>query len=80
MANAELKKIEYLPKWYDKADVKARQKELVQLRKELIATGKLVQKEIDMLNDFDITLCADTYSRNYELHKINDLVDYIKWR
>lgn len=75
-----MKKIDYLPKFYNSADVKARQKELVQLRKELIATGKLTQREIEDLNDLNIALCADTYSRNYELHKINDLVDFIRCR
>lgn len=73
-------KIEYLPKFYDRAEVKERQKKLVALRKELIATGKLTRNEVETLNDLDITLCADTYSRNYELHKVNDLVDFVKCR
>lgn len=75
-----MNKIEYLPKFYDRSEVKSRQKQLVELRKELIATGKLTQNEIEMLQDLNITLCADTYSRNYELHKINDLVDFVKCR
>ena len=75
-----MNKIEYLPKFYNSSETKEKQKELDELRKELISTGKLTQKEIEMIQDFDITLCADTYSRNYELHKINDLVDFIKLR
>ena len=75
-----MKKIDYLPKFYSRSETRAKQKELVELRKELIATGKLTSKEIEMIQDFDITICADTYSRNYELHKINDLVDYVKCR
>ena len=75
-----MNKITYLPKFYDRAEVKEKQKQLVELRKELIATGKLTQKEIDKVNDLNITLCGDTFSRNYEIHIINDLVDFIKCR
>ena len=75
-----MNKIDYLPKFYDKSEVKSRQKQLVALRKELIATNKLTQKEVEMLNDLNIELCADTFSRNYELHKINDLIGFVQCR
>jgi cytidylate kinase len=75
-----MKKIDYLPKFQEREDIKARQKELVELRKELIATGKLNASEIEEINDFDIMLCADGYSRNYIIRRINELVDFVRCR
>lgn len=75
-----MKKIDYLPKFYEKEDIKARQKALVELRKELIATGKLNASEIEEINDFDITLCADAFSRNYVINRTNELADFVKYR
>lgn len=73
-------KIDYLPRFYDRKDVVLRQKKLVELRKELINTGKLNTKEIETINEFNITKCADAYSKNYEIRIINELVDFVKCR
>lgn len=75
-----MEKIEYLPKFYNRLEIKEKQKKLVALREELIATGKLTEKELETIKGFDVTMCADTYSRNYELNKINELVDFVKCR
>lgn len=75
-----MNKIEYLPKLHNRADIKEKQKELVELRKELIATGKLSKREKETIDEFDIVMCADAYSRNYELRILNQLVDFVKCR
>ncbi len=73
-------KIEYLPKFYSRADVKEKNKTLKICIKELKATGVLKEKEIDEINDFDLTLCADAYSRNYEIRRVKELQEFANCR
>lgn len=75
-----MKKIELLPKFYNKNEIKNRQKELELLRSELVATGKLTNKEIEELNDMNLVLCGDAYSRNYEIKRINELAVFVNCR
>lgn len=75
-----MKTITYLPKFYDKADVKAKQVEIEEVKKELLATGCLNKAEIEFLKDANITLYGDAYSRNYIIQKVNELIKFVNYR
>ena len=49
-----MKEIEYLPKFYDRKDIIAKQREVEACIKELLASQKLTRKEIEEISDFDI--------------------------
>lgn len=75
-----MNRVEYLPKFYNKAEVKAKQVELNEAINELLASGKLTEKEAVEVSDVDITLCADTYSRNYQIKYVNELIKFVEIR
>lgn len=76
----KMKKIEYLPKWYEKSLLNVKQKEIEIARDELLKTGKLNDKEIEFIKDANIRLCGDTYSRNYIIRQINELIKFVNYR
>ena len=75
-----MKKIEYLPKWYEKSLLNVKQKEIEIVGDELLKTGKLNNKEIEFIKDANIRLCGDTYSRNYIIRQINELIKFVNYR
>ena len=76
----ELKAIEYLPKWCEKADLKAKQKELDECRKRLLNTSKLTTKEREELAGMEFALCGDRYSRNYLIRRLNEIIRFVNYR
>ena len=75
-----MNQIGYLPRWYEKSLLNAKQKEIDLARDELIKTGKLNDKEIEFINDADIKMRGDTYSRNYLIRQINEMIKFVDYR
>jgi len=69
--------IDYLPKFYNKKDIIVISKTVKICIEELKASNKLTKKEIEELDDFDMTDCADAYSRNYIIRRIKELQSFI---
>lgn len=76
----ELKMIGYLPKWCEKADLKAKQKELDECRKRLLNTSKLTAKEREEIEGMEFALCGDKYSRNYLIRRLNEIIRFVNYR
>lgn len=75
-----MKKIEYLPRWYEKSLLSVKHEEIELIKSELLSTGKLTDKEVKFINDVNIKLCGDTYSRNYVIRQINELIKFVNYR
>lgn len=75
-----MKAIELLPKFYDRKDIKAKNVEMQSAITELLKSGLLSEKEAEELQIFDITICADSYSRNYEIRRVNELIEFVECR
>lgn len=75
-----MKAIELLPKYYDRKDVKTKNVEMQSAITELLKSGLLSEKETKELQIFDITICADSYSRNYEIRRVNELIKFVECR
>lgn len=75
-----MKAIELLPKFYDRKDIKAKNAEMQSAITELLKSGLLSKKETEEVQIFDITICADSYSRNYEIRRVNELIEFVECR
>ena len=75
-----MKTIELLPKFYERKDIKAKNIEMQSAITELLKSGLLSEKETKELQIFDITICADSYSRNYEIRRVNELIEFVECR
>ena len=75
-------KVELLPKWYGKEERVARSKALKAVATELIATGKMTAKEEEFLKEeaMNFMIIGDTFSRNYVIKQVNQLIDFSKCR
>jgi len=71
-----MKQISYLPRWYDKRDIMAKQKELDEAIDELMESGLLNEAIKSELSDLyhQFYLWGDTYSRNQQIRKVNNLI------
>lgn len=76
----ELKKINYLPKWYEKKDLNAKQREIETAKTTLINTNKLTKNELSDLEDINILLYKDRYSKNNQIKRINELITFVNCR
>lgn len=74
-----MKNIELFPKWYSNEEKRAKTKECQKVKKELINSGLLNDKQVKDLNSytFDMSLIGDTYSRNYEIKILNKYINFI---
>lgn len=74
-----MKTIELLPRWYSNEEKKAKTKECLKAKKELINSGLLNDKQVKELNTytFDMSLIGDTYSRNYEIKILNKYINFV---
>ena len=72
-----MKRIELLPKWYEKEDKKDRTNKMTSAKKELLASDLLPEKAKEKVQQItcDMYLIADTYSRNYEIKMMNTYID-----
>lgn len=75
-----MKRIEYLPKWYDKSDLTVKQQEVEVAIKELLDSGKLTVSEREFLSDVNFKSVKGTYSRNYIITQVNELIKFVSYR
>lgn len=75
-----MKGIEYLPKFYERKDIKAKQTEIEPVIAELLGSGLLKKSEIEELQEFNIMDCADAYSRNYIIRRVNEIAEFVECR
>lgn len=73
-----MKKIELLPKFYSNAERNERTKEMKKAVNELLASDLLTEKVKDKVKAVicNMAIMGDTYSRNYEIKKLNSLIEY----
>ena len=75
-----MKTIELLPKFYERKDIKAKNVEMQSAITELLKSGLLSESEAEEIKEFNLTNCADAYSRNYEIRRVNELIDFVECR
>jgi len=75
-----MKRIEYLPRWYEKSDLETKRIEVENTIEELLNSGKLTIGEQAFLKDINFKLIKDRYSKNYTIKRINELVDFMSHR
>ena len=78
----KIKQLEYLPKFYSIADRKQKHEEIKNKIEELVASGKLFQREEGKLKTFEeeFPLSGDAYTRNYIIREINKIISYVNSR
>jgi hypothetical protein len=69
--------IKLLPKFYSNEEKRAKTKECEAARKDLITSGVLFKEMVNSLNSLELNMfrIADTYSRNYEIKKLNVYIE-----
>lgn len=76
--------IDYLPKFYNREDIKTKAKEYHKCVEELLSTNKLTINEIEELkqHDFELShmLLGDAYSRNYVIRRLKELQKFVSCR
>lgn len=75
-----MKAIELLPKFYDRKDIKAKNVEMQSAITELLKSGLLSESEVEEIKEFNLTICADAYSRNYEISRVNEFTKFVECR
>lgn len=73
-----MKKIELLPKFYSNAERNERTAEMKKAIDELLTSDLLSDRVKEKVKEviYNMAIIADTYSRNYEIKKLNNLIDY----
>lgn len=72
-----MKKIELFPKFYGKEERKDRTVKMKKAVKELLNSDLLSEKVKEKVKTVicDMDIMGDTYSRNYEIKKLNSLIE-----
>lgn len=78
----KIKQLEYLPKFYSREETRQKHKEIKNKIDELVASGKLFQREEEKLKTYDeeFPLSGDAYTRNYIIREINKIISYVNSR
>lgn len=78
----KIKQLEYLPKFYSREEIKQKHKEIKNKIEELVASGKLFQREEEKLKTYEeeFPLSGDAYTRNYIIREINKIISYVNSR
>lgn len=73
-----MKKIELLPKFYSNAERNERAAEMKKAIDELLSSDLLSDRVKEKVKEviYNMAIIAGTYSRNYEIKKLNNLIDY----